>query len=438
MTSTKISVVLLMIICGPASHSLARGFLSLSSFHRCSSLLSSRGIICRRGGGPRDHHQQQQKATVLQVTTTSSSSTSSTTENDKENVTSALTPSTFGGIAYTSTSEGSPNSKLKHRVIFVLGGPGAGKGTQSAKIIQHYKSSHYSVGELLRRHGPHSIHADLIAHSLVSGQIVPVEISLELLKNAMDASNTSHDTQNTDGGTTTTDDGDDDRESHYGARFSLVDGFPRNFDNWDGWCRVMLQPHDTRCLTLAALVFECPENVLIQRILERGRTSGRSDDNVASAKKRFKTFETETKPVVATLEEAGVRVRRISGESAEDVVWREVQAVMDEFVKDDVLTRNRYLIDVINQQDWDAYRDICPHFEDANADTVEESLIADNEGALVTNESNAGSVVQNAKIDIVTGTEAIVEYDRIFKNQEGDVSAAIREKRVWHHGDNGW
>jgi adenylate kinase family enzyme len=54
---------------------------------------------------------------------------------------------------------------------------------------------------------------------------------------------------------------------------------------------------------LGALVFDCPENVLEERILKRGETSGRSDDNIELARKRFHTYETQTKPVVRCLEQ---------------------------------------------------------------------------------------------------------------------------------------
>jgi hypothetical protein len=87
----------------------------------------------------------------------------------------------FGGLSYR---ESSPD---EYRVVFVLGGPGAGKGTQSALMLENYPCVHLSAGELLRKEAtkPDSPHAALIEKCLVAGNIVPVEISLSLLQNAM-------------------------------------------------------------------------------------------------------------------------------------------------------------------------------------------------------------------------------------------------------------
>lgn len=187
---------------------------------------------------------------------------SSDTEEEEESlllsssITKGLVEKDFGGVSYVTSAPG------RHRVIFVLGGPGAGKGTQCDNLIEHYKSVfHFSVGDLLRNaSGPQK---EMIESYLVAGKIVPVEISLGLLEQAMkDASATSN-----------------------GGIF-LVDGFPRNFDNVDGWRRIMSDCSDV----LGVFVFDCPVEELERRILSRGETSGRSDDNIASARKRYVDF----------------------------------------------------------------------------------------------------------------------------------------------------
>lgn len=91
----------------------------------------------------------------------------------------------------------------KVSVVFVLGGPGAGKGTQCSLIAKQYGYRHLSAGDLLReeRNRPGSQYGDLINEFIKEGQIVPMHITIGLLKNAMTA----------DGG----------------VRF-LIDGFPRD------------------------------------------------------------------------------------------------------------------------------------------------------------------------------------------------------------------
>lgn len=151
---------------------------------------------------------------------------------------SSIRPTTFGSLPFLDTSALDVSTPKQHRVLFVLGGPGAGKGTQSDLIVDNYKCVHLSVGELLReaRASESNPHAELIEDCLVHGKIVPVEISLELLKNSMDE---AYGRPAADG-------------SKYGTRIFLVDGFPRNFDNLSGWTDNM--PEAASCL--GALVYD--------------------------------------------------------------------------------------------------------------------------------------------------------------------------------------
>jgi len=63
----------------------------------------------------------------------------------------------------------------------------------------------------------------------------------------------------------------------------LIDGFPRNQDNLQGWEKDMNDFADVRTV----LYFECSEKVMLQRLLKRGETSGRTDDNLESIKKKI-------------------------------------------------------------------------------------------------------------------------------------------------------
>ncbi|KIM26047.1 hypothetical protein M408DRAFT_314185 [Serendipita vermifera MAFF 305830] len=165
-------------------------------------------------------------------------------------------------------------------VIFVLGGPGAGKGTQCAKLVQEFGFSHLSAGDLLRaeQHREGSQYGDLIRQNIKEGKIVPSEVTVKLLQNAIAAELEKH---------------KDKTEHGWGegkGRF-LVDGFPRQMD----------QAHifdETVCQSKFVLFYTTTEEVMLERLLERGKTSGREDDNVESIKKRFKTFVETSMPVV--------------------------------------------------------------------------------------------------------------------------------------------
>lgn len=72
----------------------------------------------------------------------------------------------------------------------------------------------------------------------------------------------------------------------WASKSFLIDGFPRNEDNYQGYQNVL----GTLTNVEKVLFFDCPEETLIQRILQRAETSGRVDDNIESLKKRLVVF----------------------------------------------------------------------------------------------------------------------------------------------------
>jgi adenylate kinase family enzyme len=157
-------------------------------------------------------------------------------------------------------------------VVFVLGGPGSGKGTMCALAQAQLGWVHLSTGDLLRAERERGGEtAAEIERYITAGELVPNEITVTLLKSAMDT------TMRTTGQTN-----------------FLLDGFPRSLDNMEGWYAIF--GRDAELPTM--LHFECPYAVLEKRILGRAKYSGRSDDNVASMKLRFDTFKAKTLPTL--------------------------------------------------------------------------------------------------------------------------------------------
>ncbi len=160
----------------------------------------------------------------------------------------------------------------KPNVFFVLGGPGTGKGTMCELAESQLGWTHLSTGDLLRTErkagGPT---ADTIEEFITAGKLVPNEIVMVLLKNAME--NVTRMT---------------------GRKNFLLDGFPRSLNNLEGWYDIFGREDELPKM----LYLECPYAVLEKRILGRARYSGRSDDNVESVKLRFDTFKAETLPTV--------------------------------------------------------------------------------------------------------------------------------------------
>lgn len=276
-----------------------------------------------------------------------------------------------------------------------------------------YKCVHLSAGDLLRTGAEKKDypHADLVKECLVQGKIVPVELSLGLLRIAMDEA--ADEVQ--------------DGEEQYGSRIFLVDGFPRNFDNVQGWMEHM--PSYTA--VLGSLVYNCPIEILEERIMSRAETSGRSDDNLESARRRFATFKEQTEPCVRVLErveelqaekEGGtgsmLDIVNIDGTGSVEDVWAATEEAMDSYVKNDVLTANVSLLKAIEEGDIDKFTNLCG--KDLEVDPVYEG-------------PNAKYIVSNASVDIQDGINAVVVYDREVK--EG---LSVRETREWEHGPKGW
>jgi len=200
----------------------------------------------------------------------------------------------------------------KITVIYVLGGPGAGKGTQCALLVKDYDFVHLSAGDLLRaeqdREG--SQYGELIKNYIKEGQIVPMEVTIKLLENAMTAAIKERKESNS---------------THPGwqngkGRF-LIDGFPRKMDQ-------AIKFDESVCLASFVLFYVCPESALLERLLERGKTSGRADDNEESIKKRFRTFIETSMPVIDYYRERGKVVEIDSSPALEDV-HRTTKAAMD-------------------------------------------------------------------------------------------------------------
>lgn len=192
----------------------------------------------------------------------------------------------------------SPVKDLK--VVFVLGGPGSGKGTQCAKIVDTFGFVHLSAGDLLRAEiNSGNENGTMIQNMIKEGKIVPAEVTVKLLEKAMKES-------------------DNDK--------FLIDGFPRNLDNRRCFDEVTgIEPQ-------FILFFECPEEVMEKRLL--GRNQGRVDDNIETIRKRFKVFIESSLPVVSHYEECG-KVHKIDATKNPDEVFETIKPLFQNFKQKD-------------------------------------------------------------------------------------------------------
>jgi UMP-CMP kinase len=193
-------------------------------------------------------------------------------------------------------------------VVFLLGGPGSGKGTQSTNLVRDYDFTHLSAGDLLRAEQvrPESQYGELIKSYIREGQIVPMEITVALLSNAMAEKLAENEKNNSSVG-----------DTGGKARF-LIDGFPRKLDQ-----AVFFE--ETVCVSEFTLFLDTSEEVMEKRLLKRGETSGRDDDNAESIRKRFRTFVETSMPVVDAFEAQG-KVIKVEATGTIEEVYARIQA----------------------------------------------------------------------------------------------------------------
>lgn len=153
--------------------------------------------------------------------------------------------------------------------IVIFGAPGSGKGTQSERIIQEFGLDHISTGDVLRAEIKGGTELGRIASKYIEkGQLVPDELIIDMLAKVLDS-----------------------KENSKGVIF---DGFPRTIPQAKA-LKKMLNERNTDVTVMLNLQVEDEE--LINRLLERGKVSGRSDDNLETIQSRLKVYHTQTAPL---------------------------------------------------------------------------------------------------------------------------------------------
>lgn len=154
--------------------------------------------------------------------------------------------------------------------IVIFGAPGSGKGTQSENLISHYGLYHISTGEVLRDNIARGTELGKIADSYISeGKLIPDDLMVSILADILD------NTPEAKGGV-------------------IFDGFPRTI-NQAGALKEMLAKRGAKVNAVVGL--EVEEDELIDRLIKRGKESGRSDDNLETIKKRLQVYHSQTQPL---------------------------------------------------------------------------------------------------------------------------------------------
>ncbi|HVG42806.1 MAG TPA: adenylate kinase [Chitinophagaceae bacterium] len=177
--------------------------------------------------------------------------------------------------------------------LILFGPPGSGKGTQSEKIVEKFGLIHLSTGNLLREEISAKTPLGLEAkYFMDKGQLVPDEVVIGMIDSSL-----AH---------------------HQGALGFLFDGFPRTVAQAEALDKLLALRKTSICKVIA---LEVTEEELVRRLLLRGETSGRSDDNSEEViRKRFTVYKNETEPV-ASYYEAQDKLKKINGIGTVDEIF---------------------------------------------------------------------------------------------------------------------
>ncbi len=153
--------------------------------------------------------------------------------------------------------------------IVLFGGPGSGKGTQSEYLIKEYGLFHISTGDVLRAQIAAGTDLGKTAQNYISqGQLIPDELMIDILDNVLASNDISNGV--------------------------IFDGFPRTIPQAIA-LNALMQKRNSQVDAVVGL--EVSDDVLTERLLNRGKVSGRSDDNAETIAKRLAVYHSQTTPL---------------------------------------------------------------------------------------------------------------------------------------------
>lgn len=186
--------------------------------------------------------------------------------------------------------------------LVLFGGPGSGKGTQSEKIKNKYGLYHISTGEVLRDHIARGTEIGKTANEYISqGQLIPDELMIEIVEHLLDS------------------------KPEETAKGVIFDGFPRTLAQ----AKALDEALNRRGTTIHAVAgLEVPDEELIKRLINRGKETGRADDNEETIKKRLDVYHSQTSPLKDYYLGDG-RYSKIDGAKKIDEIFDQISDVLD-------------------------------------------------------------------------------------------------------------
>lgn len=184
--------------------------------------------------------------------------------------------------------------------LVLFGPPGAGKGTQSEKLIKHYGLVHISTGDVFRALDPKSELAKLAKSYSDKGDLVPDDVTIKILENEV--------------------------SKHPNAKGVIYDGFPRTNAQAEALDKFLESKGDAISLMIA---LDVSEEELKARLLKRAEVSGRADDaDPEIIKNRIANYNRQTAPV-ADFYKAQGKLRLVKGIGSIDEIFARICEAVD-------------------------------------------------------------------------------------------------------------
>lgn len=183
--------------------------------------------------------------------------------------------------------------------LIFLGPPGAGKGTQAARLARGHGFAQLSTGDILRDHVSRRTELGrAVQPYLDAGQLVPDSVLIALIRDRLN------------------------ELAQAGGVRVIFDGFPRTREQAAALDSLL---DELKLPLLLVPLLEVPDEELVARIVERGRTSGRSDDTESVARERQRVYREQTAPLVEHYGAQG-KLRAIDGTGSMDEVYAALEA----------------------------------------------------------------------------------------------------------------